>query len=81
MSLSVLSWSSCAVVVDCLAKLNVVVENINTICITIVGYFNANLSQQSMFGDILQNVCNGSYFGIVDKDILPADTNTYVSSA
>lgn len=76
-----MSWSSCAAVVDCLAKLNAVYENINTTCLTIVCYFNANLSQQSMFGDILQNVCNGSYFGIVDKDILPADRNTYVSSA
>ena len=33
---------------DCLAKLNVVIGNINTTCITVIGDFNANLSKQSM---------------------------------
>ena len=66
---------------DCLAKLNVVIENINTTCITVIGDFNANLSKQSMFGEMLLNFCSENNSDIVDKTILPADTYTYVSSA
>ena len=54
---------------DCLAKLNFVVEKIISTCITIVGDFNANLSKQSMFDDILLNFCKDNNFDIVDKDI------------
>ena len=61
---------------DCLTKLNVVVENINGTCITIVGDLNANLSKQSMFGEILLSFCKDNNFDIVDKDILPVDTYT-----
>ena len=43
--------------IDCLEKLNVVVENINSTYITIVGDFNANLSRSSVFGDILVKFC------------------------
>ena len=35
--------------IDCLEKLNVVVENINNAYITSVGAFNANLSRSSVF--------------------------------
>ena len=66
---------------DCLAKLNVVIENINTTCITVIGDFNANLSKQSVFGEMLLNFCSENNSDIVDKTILPADTYTYVSSA
>ena len=38
---------------DCLAKLNVFIQSINSTCVTIVGDFNANLSRASSFGDIL----------------------------
>ena len=65
----------------CLAKLNVVIENINTTCITVLGDFNANLSKQSMFGEMLLNFCSENNSDIVDKTIPPADTYTYVSSA
>ena len=43
---------------DCLAKRNVVIENINSTCITVIGDFNANLSKHSMFGDMFLNFCN-----------------------
>ena len=66
---------------DCLAKLNVVIENINSTCITVIGDCNANLSKHSMFGDMLLNFCNENNVDLVDKSILPADTYTYVSSA
>ena len=57
--------------IDCLAKLGVFIDNINSTYITIVGDFNANLSRASLFGDLLLN--------IIDKEILPNDTYTYVS--
>ena len=66
---------------DCLAKLNVVIENINTTCIAVIGDFNANLSKQSVFGEMLLNFCSENNSDIVDKTILPADTYTHVSSA
>ena len=62
--------------IDCLEKLNMVVENI-----TIVGDFNANLSRSSVFGDILVKFCDDNNLNIVDKDTLPDDTYTYVSSS
>ena len=67
--------------IDCLEKLNVVVENINSTYITIVGDFNANLSRGSVFGDILVKFCADNNLNIVDKDTLPDDTYTYVSSS
>ena len=67
--------------IDCLEKLNVVVENINSTYITIVGDFNANLSRNSVFGDILVKFCADNNFKIIDKDTLPDDTYTYVSSS
>ena len=66
---------------DCLTKLNVVIENINATCITVIGDFYANLSKQSVFGEMLLNFCRENNADIVDKTILPADTYTYVSSA
>ena len=60
---------------------NVVNENINSTCITVICDFNANLSKHSMFGDMLLNFFNANNVEIVDKSILPADTFTYVSSA
>ena len=65
---------------DCLAKLNVIIENINSTCITVIGDFNANLSKQSAFGDMLLNFCSDNNYDIVDKTILPADTYTYMSA-
>ena len=43
---------------DCLTKLNVVIENINATCITAIGDYNANLSKQSVFGEMLLNFCS-----------------------
>ena len=59
---------------DCLAKLNVVIENIKRTCITTVGDINASLSKQAMFGDIFLGFCKDNNFDIVDKNILPVDT-------
>ena len=42
---------------DYLAKLNVVVLNINSTCITILGDFNSNIARRSLLGDILQTFC------------------------
>ena len=61
---------------DCLAKLNVSTESINSTCITVVGDFNANLAKQTMFGEILQSYCTYNSLIIVDKE-----SDTYVSSA
>ena len=35
---------------DCLAKLNVAIENINTTYVTVIGDFNANLSNNLCLG-------------------------------
>ena len=51
--------------IDSLAKLNVVIEHINSTCITVIGDFNANLSKHSMFGDMLLNFCNENNVDIV----------------
>ena len=66
---------------DCLAKLNVVIENINSTCITVIVYFNANLAKKSVFGEMLLNFCSENNSDTVDKSIITADTFTYVSSA
>ena len=58
-----------------------VVDNINSTYITIAEDFNANLSRSSVFGDILVKFCADHNFNIVDKDTLPDDTYTYVSSS
>ena len=67
--------------IDCLEKLNVVVENINSTYITIVGDFNANISRSSVLGDIIVQFCADNIINIVDNDTLPDDTYTYVSSS
>lgn len=66
---------------DCIAKLDVFVQNITSTFVTIVGDFNANISRQSVFGDILQKFCIDNNLNIMDKDDLPEDSYTYVSSA
>ena len=56
-------------------------NDINSTCIFIVGDFNADISKSSAFGSILHDFCDDFSFSIVDKDYLPAETYTYVSSA
>ena len=62
---------------DCLAKLNVFIDSINSTCVTIVGDFNANLSRASLFGDILLKFCVDNSIDIVDHATLSNDTYTY----
>ena len=45
------------------------------------GDFNADLSKTSHFGSILCDFCHDNSFTIADKEYLPTDTCTYVSSA
>ena len=59
--------------IDCLEKLNMVVENIDSTHITLVGDYNANLSRSSVFGDILVKFCADNNLNIVEKDTLPDD--------
>ena len=66
---------------DCLAKLSVFADNITSTYVTIVGDFNANISRQSVFGNALQKFCSDNNFIMADKETLPDDTYTYVSSA
>ena len=64
---------------DCLAKLNVFIDSINSTCVTILGDFNANLSRASSFGDILLKFCVDNSIDIVDHATLSNDTYTYAS--
>ena len=64
---------------DCLTKLNVFIDSINSTCVTIVGDFNANLSRASLFGDILLKFCVDNSIDIVDHATLSNDTYTYTS--
>jgi exonuclease III len=64
---------------DCLAKLALYVDNINSTCIYIVGDFNADLSKESSFGSILAAFCEDNNLYIADELMLPNDTYTYVS--
>ena len=64
---------------DCLVKLNVFIDSINSTCVTIVGDFNANLSRASLFGDILLKFCVDNSIDIVDHATLSNDTYTYTS--
>ena len=66
---------------DYLSKIAVFTAGINSTCIFIVGDFNADLSKTSPFGSILCDFCHDNSFTIADKEYLPADTYTYVSSA
>ena len=66
---------------DYMSKIVAFCNGINSTCIFIVGDFNADISKTSVFGTILQDFCNAFSFSIVDKDYLPAETYTYVSSA
>ena len=66
---------------DYLFKSAVFTAGINSTCIFIVGDFNADLSKISSFGSILCDFCHDNSFIIADKEYLPADTYTYVSSA
>ena len=66
---------------DYMSKIVAYCNGINSTCIFIVGDFNADISKTSVFGTILQDFCNDFSFSIVDKDYLPAETYTYVSSA
>ena len=56
---------------DCLPKLNVIIENINSTRITVICDFNANLSKQSVVGDMLLNFCSDNNCDIVDKNYSP----------
>ena len=56
-------------------------ESINSTCVTIIGDFNADISKKSMFGNIFFDFCNEYSLSVYDKDNLPIDTYTYVSSA
>ena len=47
----------------------------------IVGDFNADLSKQSNFGDMLLEYCTDVIFSIADANCLPSDSKTYVSPA
>ena len=64
---------------DCLAKLNVFIDSINSTCVTIVDDFNANLSRASLFGDILLKFCVDNSIYIFDHATLSNDTYTYTS--
>ena len=66
---------------DYLSKIAVFTAGINSTCIFIVGDFNADLSKRSPFGSILCDFCHDNSFTIADKEYLPADTYSYVSSA
>ena len=64
-----------------MAKIAVYVGNINSTCLTIIGNFNADISKKSVFGKSFLDFCNEYALSIYDKDNLPIDTYTYVSSA
>ena len=66
---------------DCLAKLQIIINNINSICITIVGDFNASLTTESAFSELLRSFCVDSNLSVVDVELLPSDSFSYVSSA
>ena len=66
---------------DYLYKIAVFTAGINSTCIFIVGDFIADSSKTSPFGSILCDFCHDNSFTIADKEYLPADTYTYVSSA
>ena len=66
---------------DYLAKLNVVVLNINSTYITILSDFNSNIARRSLFGDIRLNFCVDNDLIMVDKNNLPTDSFTYISPA
>ena len=67
--------------VDYLSKIAVFTAGINSTCIFIVGDFNADLSKTSPVGSILCDFCHDNSFTIADKEYLPVDSYTYVSSA
>ena len=66
---------------DYMSKIVAFCNDINSTCIFIVADFNADISKSSAFGRILHDFCDDFSFSIVDKDYLPAETYTYVSSA
>ena len=66
---------------DYMAKIAVYFGTINSTCITIIGYFNTDISKKSSLGNIFLDFRNEYSLSIYDKDGIPIDTYTYVSSA
>ena len=50
-------------------------------CVMVTGDFNADISKESVFGDILLNYCNDNSLTLRDRDQLPSNSYTYVSHA
>ena len=53
--------------IDRMAKLKVFVDNISNIYLANVGDFNANCFRQSVFGTILQKLCDDNSLIIADR--------------
>lgn len=68
--------------VDRLSKLNVLLDELDSTCVTIVGDFNSNINKpNSCFAKYLSEYCDLFKYKWSSINHLPADTYTYISDA
>ena len=69
---------------ECLGKIQSIIQSSNNQCIYMIGDFNANLvmsngKNKSVFGEYLKNFAKDGQYVISDLNLLPSNSYTYVS--
>ena len=64
-----------------LSKLQCIIDSANTPYVFILGDFNADIQNTSIFGAELLDFCDNNTLCFLDKEFLPPDSFTYISQA
>ena len=64
-----------------LSKLQCIIDSANTPYVFILGDFNADIQNTSIFGAELLDFCDNNTLCYLDKEFLPPDSFTYISQA